>query len=94
MSGSTPDNLVQDVRDLQEIAYGFMGSKALFAALNLNVFGRLAEGPKTLGELTLQTGTPRNLLRTLLTACVSLGLLFKDGESYRNSPRGSALSRS
>ncbi len=89
MSDSTPDNLVQDVRGLQKIAYGFMGSKALFAALNLNVFGRLAEdpkNPKTLGELTLQTEAPRNLLRTLLTACVSLGLLIKDGESYRNSP--------
>jgi hypothetical protein len=39
---------ITDVRDISRIGYGFMASRALFAALDADVFGRLANGPKTL----------------------------------------------
>ena len=42
---------ITDVRDISRIAYGFMASRALFAALEVDVFGRLAGGPKSLEEL-------------------------------------------
>ncbi len=48
---------ITDVRDISHIAYGFMGSKALFSALNIDVFGHLAGGPKTLEGLVDDTGS-------------------------------------
>ena len=45
MAAATP---ITDVRDISRIGYGFMASQALFAALELDVFGRLADGPKSL----------------------------------------------
>jgi len=36
-----------DVRDISRIAYGFMGSKALFSALNIDLFGHLVGNGKT-----------------------------------------------
>jgi SAM-dependent methyltransferase len=79
-----------DVRDISRIAYGFMAAKALFGALNLDVFSRLASGPKGLDELASETEVAPNRLRTLLTACVSLGLLEQDDGRYRNAPASQA----
>lgn len=79
-----------DVREISQIAYGFMASKALFAALNLDVFTRLASGPKSLEALAAEADIVASRLRTLLTACVSLGLLERDDGGYRNSPASQA----
>lgn len=75
-----------DVRDISRIAYGFMGSKALFAALNLGLFEHLAEGPRSLGELAAATVLAENLLEALVTACAGLGLIEADGARYVNAP--------
>ncbi len=78
---------IQDVREISRIAYGFMASKALFAALNLDLFGRLANGPRSLDELARETAIAPARLAKLLTACVSLGLVEKrDGDRYANAP--------
>jgi restriction system protein len=77
---------LSDVRDISKIAYGFMASKALFVALEIDVFGSLAAGPKTLAELARETEIATSRLRTLLTACVSVGLLSKAGDRYANAP--------
>lgn len=77
---------IKNVREISRIAYGFMASKALFAALNLDLFTRLSGQPKTLGELSQETGIASNRLLTLLTACISVGLLAKDGDRYANAP--------
>src|SRR5215213_830407 len=77
---------ISDVRDISKLAYGFMASKALFVALELDVFGHLATAPKTLAELASETGITISRLHTLLTACVSIGLLFKTGDRYANAP--------
>ena len=45
-----------DVRAISRLAYGFMASKVLFAALNLDLFSRVSAQPKTLGELAEETG--------------------------------------
>ena len=63
-----------------------MASKALFVALELDVFGSLAVGRKTLAELASETGIAASRLHTLLTACVSVGLLSKSGDGYANAP--------
>lgn len=75
-----------DVRDISRIGYGFMASRALFAALDADVFGHLAGGPKPLAALAHDLGLAAGRLRPLLTACVALGLLVRDGERYANAP--------
>jgi 2-hydroxy-4-(methylsulfanyl)butanoate S-methyltransferase len=75
-----------DVREISRIAYGFMGSKALFSALNLDLFSRLAGGRKTLESLAGATGIASNRLRTVLAALTAVGLVVRDGEGYRNAP--------
>lgn len=76
---------ITDVREISRIAYGFMASKALFAALNLDLFSRLAGKQSDLEDLSAETGVAANRLESLLTACVSLGLLSKFGGLYANS---------
>jgi hypothetical protein len=46
---------LSDVRDVSRLAYGFVASKALFAALNLDLFSRLEE-TRTLEDLARETG--------------------------------------
>jgi 2-hydroxy-4-(methylsulfanyl)butanoate S-methyltransferase len=75
-----------DVRDISKIAYGFMATQALVAALDLNLFGLLAAGPATSRTLADGTGVRTDRLEMLLTALVGLGLLTKGGDSYANSP--------
>lgn len=77
---------LDDVRNISKLAYGFMASKALFAALELDIFGHLADGGKTLAEVAGETRIANSRLHTLLTACVSVGLLSKSGDRYLNAP--------
>ena len=50
-------DIMTDVRQISHIAYGFFLSKALFSALNIELFGHLAEGPAGF----LQTSREANL---------------------------------
>lgn len=77
---------IADVREISNIAYGFMASKALFAALDLDIFGHLSNGPKPLEALSGDTGIASQRLETLLTACVSLGLLTREDDQFKNGP--------
>ena len=47
---------VTELRELSSIAYGFIASKALFAALGIDLFTHLAAGPRTTAELSHDTG--------------------------------------
>jgi ubiquinone/menaquinone biosynthesis C-methylase UbiE len=73
-------------RRLTDIAYGFMASKALFAALELDLFTDLADGPHTCAELSVRTAMAPNRLQTLLHALTGLGLTVLDGRAYSNAP--------
>jgi 2-hydroxy-4-(methylsulfanyl)butanoate S-methyltransferase len=77
---------ITDVRDISRIAYGFMASKALFSALNIDLFSRLAESSKTMEMLVGETGIATNRLRTLLAALTAIGLVAREGNTYRNAP--------
>jgi len=86
MSGRAP---VADVRDISRVAYGFLGSKALFVALDIDVFTHLADGPLTLGHLSAKTGVAENRLSTLLAALSGLGLVTRDSDGWANAPAAS-----
>jgi 2-hydroxy-4-(methylsulfanyl)butanoate S-methyltransferase len=80
-------DLLKDVRDVSRIGYGFMGSKALFAAVELDLFTRLAERPRTVGELAEAAGVGERPMRMLLAPLRALGLVGVDDDGrYLNSP--------
>ncbi len=75
-----------DRRALSAVAYGFIGSKALFAALELDLFTHLAQGGRRVDELVERTGVAENRLRTLLHALAALGLVVREDDAYANAP--------
>lgn len=77
---------ITDVRDISRIAYGFMASKALFAALETELFARLSGAEKSLDDLARDTGIRENQLGALLAALTALGLIERNGDRYRNAP--------
>ena len=54
--------MINDVREISRIAYGFKASKALFVALELEIFGRIASSPKSLLQLAAETSVAENRL--------------------------------
>lgn len=77
---------IETAEDISVLAFGFMASKALFAALHVDVFGALAAGPRTMKALATATGITTHRLDTLVTALVAVGLLVRDGEEVANGP--------
>jgi SAM-dependent methyltransferase len=71
---------------LSALAYGFIASKALFAALELDLFTLVADGPVSAAELAVKTGVAENRMQTLLHALAALGLLVPTAQGYTNAP--------
>jgi hypothetical protein len=82
----TMSDPITDVRDISKIGYRFVVSKALFAALDLDLFSHLSGRRSILTELATTTGVAENRLTTLLNVLVSVGPLAKDGSRYANAP--------
>jgi hypothetical protein len=74
------------ISSISAIAYGFMGSQALFAALELGLFTTLADEPSGLDALAVKLHAPVGPLGVLLSTCLALRLLTWVGERYSNSP--------
>lgn len=83
--------LLTTAEEISDIAFGFMNSKALFAALHYGVFTHLAEGPMTAEALGEASGLPPERARTLLTAVASLGLVSVEGDRFANAPAAEAF---
>ncbi|KAJ9468405.1 3-hydroxy-5-methyl-1-naphthoate 3-O-methyltransferase [Diplonema papillatum] len=65
--------------DINGIAYGFMGSAALFTALEIGIFDAIAAGKCTALALMQATGIEKPRLQTLLTALTAMELVSVDG---------------
>jgi ubiquinone/menaquinone biosynthesis C-methylase UbiE len=83
--------LLTTAEEISDIAFGFMGSKALFAALHYGVFTELAEGPQEAEALAEACGLPPERARTLLTALASLGLVSVEDGRFANAPAAEAF---
>jgi hypothetical protein len=59
---------IEDVSEISAITYGFMASKALFAALEFDLFTYIAQGAAETRELSEATGIAENRLTALLAA--------------------------
>jgi hypothetical protein len=77
---------IEDVRDISAITYGFMASKALFTALDFDLFTHIERRADSAVELAKATGVSENLLLTLLTALKSLGLIVEHDGRFVNAP--------
>jgi hypothetical protein len=75
-----------EVRQISKLAYGFMASKALFAALNLEIFGHISRGARTAQALSELTGVPVHRMETLIAALVSTGVLVREDGDLANAP--------
>ena len=77
---------IEDVRDISAITYGFMASKALFSALEFDIFTRIAEGANSTSALAKVTGIAENRLLALLASLKSLGLISETDGRLINAP--------
>lgn len=87
MSSDTPIT----PESIMRIGTGFMATKHMFVACELGLFAALAEGPRTLDEIASGLGIPRRTARITADACVSLGLVRREGERYVNAPDAQAF---
>jgi len=76
--GVTPDHIMQ-------LGLGFWGSKTLLSAIELGLFTELAGGPLSASELTARLSLHTRSARDFFDALVSLGMLEREGEHYRNT---------
>jgi len=83
---SEPIKPIEDVHDISAITYGFMASKALFAALDFDLFTHIAGGIDQVPALASATGISENRLVTLLAALKSVGLIAERGGRLINAP--------
>jgi 2-hydroxy-4-(methylsulfanyl)butanoate S-methyltransferase len=86
MVNATHAKQVEEVREISAITYGFMASKALFAAVEFDLFTRIGRGADLLPALAQATGIAENRLVTLLTALKSLGLVTERDGRFTNAP--------
>lgn len=83
--------LLTKAEEISDIAFGFMGSKALFAALHYNVFTSLSGNQMSVEETATATNLHPERTRTLLTALASLDLLCVENGKFSNSPAADAF---
>lgn len=75
-----------DTTRLQRLVHSYRDAAALMAAVELGLFTQVARGADTEAAVAQALDlTPTNAER-LVTACVALGLLARDGERLRNAP--------
>jgi len=86
LTGSEQIKQIEDVRDISAITYGFMASKALFAALDFDLFTRIERGCASPAALAAETGIAENRMVTLLAALKSLGLIAEREGRFSNAP--------
>jgi len=86
MEGASQQKPIEDVRGISAITYGFMASKALFAALDFDLFTHIDRGANSVIGLASATGVAENRLLILLTTLKSLGLIFESEGRFANAP--------
>ncbi|HRR34322.1 MAG TPA: methyltransferase [Kiritimatiellia bacterium] len=80
----------RSLQGIIDLASAYYGSAVLFAALETDLFTRIAEArhPVTAEELAARAGLDPRGARLLLDACAAIGLLRKNGETYANTEAG------
>lgn len=74
----TPENIMR-------LGLGFWGSKTLLSAIEVGLFSALADGPLNVKGLTDRLRLHPRGARDFFDALVSLGMLEREGDLYRNT---------
>lgn len=82
---------LESAEAISDIAFAFMGSKALFSALHVGLFSALSEKTMSAEEVAAATDLDVDRATTLLTALASLGLVRKTDDGFANSPAAEAF---
>jgi hypothetical protein len=75
-----------DLSDIADLTWAYRASRILQVACDLELFTHLSERSMTAGELAQACSAKPDLLEKVLIACAAMGLVFKSGDQYRNSP--------
>ena len=75
-----------DTVRLQRLSRSYREAATLMAAVEVGLFTRVARGADTLPRLTEALGFTATNAERLVTACVALGLLVREGDRLRNAP--------
>jgi hypothetical protein len=79
-NAAAPDHIMQ-------LGFGFWGSRALLSAVELRIFGLLAQtGPLDAEELRARLGLHMRGARDFFDALVALGMLDREDGRYSNTP--------
>ena len=79
-------------RALFDLCAGFVYSQILAACVRLDLFARLADGPRSVGELAAGMELPRDSARRLLRAAAALSLVRPlPGDRYALDDLGAAM---
>ena len=70
---------------IMRMANGLWFSQTLSAAVELELFTKIAKGINTVKAMAASLATDRRPIEALLNACVALELLAKDDQVYRNT---------
>ncbi len=76
---------------LDDIAFGLNKAAVLKAAIELEIFTRIAEAHRTVSALARIVGANEHGIRVLLDALAYFGLLIKQHNEYRLSPTAEAF---
>jgi hypothetical protein len=76
----------QDLNAIADLTWAYRASRILQVACDLELFTHLSERSMTAGELAAVSSAKPDLLEKVLIACAAMGLVFKTGDQYRNSP--------
>jgi hypothetical protein len=76
----------QDLNAIADLTWAYRASRILQVACDLELFTHLSERSMTAGELAAASWAKPDLLEKVLIACAAMGLVFKTGDQYRNSP--------
>ena len=75
-----------DLQHIWAVMTGFQHSAALKAAVELEVFTKIAEGNKTAADIAAATGAAERGIRILADTLTVIGLLTKSGNEYSLAP--------
>ena len=78
--------LATDPFDVMLTGWSFVRTKVLFAAIELEIFTILDEGPMTLEQLQERAGLHPRTGRDFLDMLTAMGILDRTGSTYANSP--------
>jgi len=83
---SKPEGQKLTPERLYDMGFAFKQTGTLIAAIELNLFTKVAESPTEPAEIAEKIGLPANAAERLMIACATIGLLEKRGSKYVNAP--------